>query len=57
MQVPIEQVAFGMQAGSRPERGTTDGPFEVMVGLKKRQVHVLESYGAFVDSVTGRSKR
>ena len=36
MQAFMEQVAFGMQAGFRPERGTIDGLFVVMMGLKKR---------------------
>ena len=51
MQVLMEQVAFEMQAGFRPERGTTDGFFAVMMGLMKRQEHGLESNGVYVDLV------
>ena len=51
MQAPMEQMAFEMQAGFRPERGTIDGLFAVMMGLKKRQEHGLESYGVYVDLV------
>ena len=40
-----------MQAGFRPERGTIDGPFAVMMGLRKRQENGLESYGVYVDLV------
>ena len=43
MQALIEQVKFDMQTGFRPERGTIDGLFAVMMGLKKRQEHGLES--------------
>ena len=49
MQAPTEQVASELQAGFRPERRTTDGPFAVIMGLKKRQEHGLESYSAYVD--------
>ena len=49
MQALMEQVAFGMHAGFRPERGTTDGLFAVMMGLKKRKEHGLESYGVYVE--------
>ena len=45
----MEQVAFKMQTGFRPQRGTTDGLFAVMMGLKKRQEHGPESYGVNVD--------
>ena len=49
MQVLMEQVGFEMQTGFRPERGTIDGLFAVMMGLKKRQEHGLESWGVYVD--------
>ena len=51
MQALMEQVAFGMQTGFRPGRGAISGPFAVMMGLKKRQEHGLESYGVYVDLV------
>ena len=38
------QVPFGLQAGFRPERGTIDGPFAVMVLLKRRQEHGLWAF-------------
>ena len=47
----MEQVGFDMQTGFRPERGTIDGLFAVMMGLKKRQEHGLESWGVYVDLV------
>ena len=43
----MEQVAFEMQAGFRPERGATGG----LTGSKKRQEHGLESYSVHVDLV------
>ena len=43
MQAPMEQVASGMQVGFRPECRAIDGPFVVMMGLKGRQEHGLES--------------
>ena len=51
MQALMEQVAFEMQAGFKPERGTIDGLFAVMMGLKKSQGHGLESCGVYVDLV------
>ena len=51
MQALMEQVGFDMQTGFRPERGTIDGLFAVMMGLKKRQEHGLESRGVYVDLV------
>jgi hypothetical protein len=51
MQALMEQVAFEMQAGFRPELETIDGLFAVMMGLKKRRGHGLESYGVYVDFV------
>ena len=44
-QALTEQMASGMQAGFRPERSAIDGLFAVMMGLKKRQEHGLDSYG------------
>ena len=40
-----------MQWEFRPERGTTDGLFAVMMGLKKRQGKGSESHGMYVDLV------
>jgi len=51
MQALMEQVGFEMQTGFRPERGTIDGLFAVMMGLKKRQEHDLETWGVYVDLV------
>ena len=40
-----------MQKGFRPELRAIDGLFTVMMGLKKRQEHGLESWGIYVDLV------
>jgi hypothetical protein len=51
MQALMEQVGFEMQTGFRPERGTTGGLFAVMMGLKKRQEHGLETWAVYVGLV------
>ena len=51
IQTHMEQVAFEMQAGFRPERGTIGGLFAVIMGLKERQEHGPGSYGVYVDLV------
>jgi len=40
-----------MQTGFRPEGGAIDGLLAVMMGLKKRQEHDLETWGVYVDLV------
>ena len=39
------------QCGFRPERGTIDGTFNLLMALRKRQEHNLETYVSFVDLV------
>ena len=39
------------QCGFRPERGTIDGTFNLLMALRKRQEHNLETCGSFVDLV------
>jgi hypothetical protein len=47
MQALMEQVGFEMQTGFRHERGTIDGLFAVVMGLKKRQEHTTWRRGRF----------
>lgn len=51
MQALMEHVAFEMQAGFKPYRGTIDLLFAVIMGSKKRQGHGLGSYGVYVDLI------
>jgi exonuclease III len=39
------------QCGFRPDRGTIDGTFNLIMALRKRQEHNLETYVSFVDLV------
>ena len=39
------------QCGFRPEIGTIDGTFDLLMALRKRQEHNLETYVSFVDLV------
>ena len=39
------------QCGFRPNRGTIDGTFNLLMALRKRQEHNLETYVSFVDLV------
>jgi len=57
MQAPMEQVAFEMQAGFRPELETIDGLFAVMMGLKKRQERTAPSLTACTWTWSRRSER
>ena len=46
----MEEVGPENQCGFRPWRGTIDGTFNLLMALRKRQEHNLETYVSFVDS-------
>ena len=47
----MEEVGPENQCGFRPWRGTIDGTFNLLMALRKRQEHNLETYVSFVDLV------
>ena len=47
----MEEVGPENQCGFRPWRGTIDGTFNLLMALRKRQEHNLETFVSFVDLV------
>ena len=47
----MEECGPENQCGFRPFRGTIDGAFNLLMALRKRQEHGLETYVAFIDLV------
>ena len=51
LKVVMEEVGPENQCGFRPWRGTIDGTFNLLMALRKRQEHNLETFVSFVDLV------
>ena len=51
MRAVMEHICMEAQAGFRAGRGTIDGLFNILLGLRKRQEHNIETWAVFIDLV------
>ena len=51
MRAVMEHICMEAQAGFRSGRGTIDGLFNILLGLRKRQEHNKETWAVFIDLV------